>query len=547
MFGFSQGSSWGKLPPALANGRWIARVEWALAILVSVMVIALIIVRITCAGAMWRDQCGTTQLALMPLGELLDKFHHQTLPPLLPLIYRLYLKVVGIAEPVLHAFRLNGAIGLIVAAWIGARMNAKQAPLFFLTLFGLNSFFLYWAGYALTAASIAPVLFIGAGVILQPSRGRILGLGGAALISAQLLINNLLLVVIVMISGILACLIRPAYKLALVFTGVLIVCVISDLYYLHVYAAADWRIVLKQPTTFASLWPEIRAVFGEPQAIMLYLWSFIFAAGLAAAAWALSGAWRRGDWPRSRLSILVILTALLAPIAYCLSFVLNANIGVEARHFLPMVAILAAGFDIVVAHFASHRWIRLARIALTAVALFVMPFASWPMLTQRQTNIDIVARKLEQEAGRNDLIVVNPWSLGISFQWYYHGAARWLTLPNISDHQIHRYDLLKEKMMSASPIEDVKREIGATLQRGHRVWVVGSLYPPDQPGLPLFPFPAPDPDFGWQHMIYREAWAQQLRDFVARRAIKANCLINPSSNVYSFENVPLWVVEGESQ
>src|SRR5205823_1255094 len=109
------------------------------------------------------------------------------------------------------------------------------------------------------------------------------------------------------------------------------------------------------------------------------------------------------------------------------------------------------------------------RVALTMAALLVMPFASWQLLTQRQTNIDIIAHKLEQEAGPNDLIVVIPWSVGISFNWYYHGTARWLTLPNISDHQIHRYDLFKEKMMSPFPIDDVKREISATFDHGQRV------------------------------------------------------------------------------
>jgi hypothetical protein len=176
-----------------------------------------------------------------------------------------------------------------------------------------------------------------------------------------------------------------------------------------------------------------------------------------------------------------------------------------------------------------------------------MPFASWQTLTQRQTNIDIVAHKLEQEAVPGDLIVVNPWSLGISFNWYYHGSVRWLTLPNISDHRIHRYDLIKEKMMSAFPLEDVKRETSLTLHSGHRVWVVGRLFAKERRGLPIFPLPAPDPEFGWQHIIYREAWARQFRDFVTRTALRADCPITRTPNVYPLENVSLCVVEGERQ
>jgi len=498
------------------------------------------------AGAMWRDQCGTTQLALMPLGELLQKFHHQTLPPLLPLLYRLHLKLFGTANPSAQAFRLTAGVGLVVAVFISARMNGKQAPLLLLTLFGLNSVFLYWGGYALTAISIAVVLTLAAGLVLQPSRARALGLAIAAIISVQLLINNLLLVTVLTVSAIVACLVRSSYKWALVFASILIVCVVSDLAYLYIYAGADWRIVLKGQITFGWLWPEIRSAFGKPRSLTLCLWYAVFAATLLAALWRLIIGWRHGDTPRCRLSIFAILVGLLAPTAYCTSFLLS-GIGAESRHFLPMVAILTANFDVIIAHLANHLWIRLGRVALTVAALLVMPIASWQTLTERQTNIDIVAHRLEQEAGPNDLIIVDPWSFGISFNWYYHGAARWLTLPNISDHSIHRYDLIKEKMMSSFPLEDVKHETIAALRSGNRVWVVGALYRSGRLGAPLFPFPAPDPKFGWQHIIYRDAWTRQLRDFVARRAIKARCLIKPMPNVSPMENAPLWVIEGERQ
>lgn len=531
----------------LMSGRWIARAEWTLAVFLLVTIITLLIVRAIFAGAIWHDQSGTTQLALMPLSELLRKFDHQTLPPLLPLLYRLHLNIFGTANPSLQAFRLIAAAGLIVTVVISARINCNQSPLLLLALFGLDSVFLYWGAYTIGAISIAVVLSLATGLVLQPSRARALGLTIAALISVQLLINNLLLVAVLAISAIVACLLRSSFKLALLFASILVVCVLSDLFYLYVYAAADWRILLKGQLTFAALWPQIRGAFGEPPSFTLWLWSFVFAATFVLAIWRLIVAWRGSDVQRCRLSIYAILVAILAPTAYCVSFLLGGFIAVHSRHFLPMLAILAANFDVVIAHLASDSWIRLGRLALTLAALFVMPVASWHTLTQRQTNIDIVAHRLEQEARPSDLIIVNPWSLGISFNWYYHGAARWLTVPNISDHTIHRYDLLKEKQMSPFPLEDVKSEISATLHHGDRVWVVGMLYPADYPGLPLFPFPAPDPDFGWQHMVYRYAWARQLRDFVAKRAIKAECVIKPMPHVSSLENAELWVVEGESQ
>jgi len=84
-----------------------------------------------------------------------------------------------------------------------------------------------------------------------------------------------------------------------------------------------------------------------------------------------------------------------------------------------------------------------ARIRLAA--LIAAPFADWTAITERQTNIDIVARTVAARAASTDLIVVAPWQFGVTFQRYYRGPASWVTIPSIADHQVHRYDLIKSK------------------------------------------------------------------------------------------------------
>ncbi|HZR77765.1 MAG TPA: hypothetical protein VFA58_01075, partial [Chthoniobacterales bacterium] len=368
-----------------------------------------------------------------------------------------------------------------------------------------------------------------------------------ALVSVQLLINNLLLVAVLAVSATIACLISRSYKLALLFVAILIVCVLSDVIYLHIYAAADWRVLLKRTVTVGWLWPQMREVFGQPSWFMRSIWYFVFTATLCLAGWGFIVARRNRDAKRSRLAMFAVLVGVLTPITYCLAFVLSGIESAEARHFLPMLAMVAGNFDIVIAHLANFAPVRIARIALTAVALLVMPLGSWAQMTERQTNIDILAKTLEQEASANDLILVNPWSFGITFNWYYHGPARWMTVPNISDHRIHRYDLIKEKMVSSAPLDDIKAEVGKALHTGHRVWVVGTLFPLETPGWPLFPWRAPDPQFGWQHMVYREAWARQLRDFISARALQARRVLPAMPGVNPLENVSLWVVEGERE
>jgi hypothetical protein len=43
----------------------LKKIEWAIAILLSVTVLFFLVVRATHAGGLWRDECGTMQLAGM--------------------------------------------------------------------------------------------------------------------------------------------------------------------------------------------------------------------------------------------------------------------------------------------------------------------------------------------------------------------------------------------------------------------------------------------------------------------------------------------------
>jgi len=165
-------------------------------------------------------------------------------------------------------------------------------------------------------------------------------------------------------------------------------------------------------------------------------------------------------------------------------------------------------------------------------------------LVQRQTNIDLIAKTLEQTAGSADLIVVNPWQLGIPVQWYYRGNTPWLTLPQIDDHRIHRYDLLKQQMESPHAVVDVLQLAANTLQAGHNVWLVGGAS--FSPAKRLGPLPpAPQSRFGWDNLAYRTSWSEQLADVIQQNALNAKRVpVNSGWAVNPMENVPLVVASG---
>ena len=73
----------------------------------------------------------------------------------------------------------------------------------------------------------------------------------------------------------------------------------------------------------------------------------------------------------------------------------------------------------------------------------------------RMTNMDLIARSLSKAVNKKDLIVVNPWYCGISFQYYYSGAAPWTTLPALQDHSFHCYDTVIQLMMKPNQMATV--------------------------------------------------------------------------------------------
>lgn len=143
------------------------------------------------------------------------------------------------------------------------------------------------------------------------------------------------------------------------------------------------------------------------------------------------------------------------------------------------------------------------------------------------------------------MIVINPWYVGVSFDRYYHGAAAWNTVPPISSHALHRYDLVKDAMTVSSPIDPLLRTISDTLKGGHRVWIVGALPLQDTGQPPPGLAPAPYDPVGWSEAAYTMEWATEVGYFIQAHASKGESL-NPLTKqpVNSFEDISLLVLEG---
>jgi hypothetical protein len=166
----------------------------------------------------------------------------------------------------------------------------------------------------------------------------------------------------------------------------------------------------------------------------------------------------------------------------------------------------------------------------------------------RMTNVDLLARRTQALASRNDLIVLNIWFHGVTWRRYYNGATPWTAIPPLKFYRWQRPDLVKELMMEADqmvPIEPVDSAIGRTLRAGNRVFLVGDL-PVTTPGkIPLILPAAPMPGNQWPSSKYTDQWAFAVSYFLQQHAATLTLIpVDAPRRVNDFENLSLRVASG---
>jgi len=253
------------------------------------------------------------------------------------------------------------------------------------------------------------------------------------------------------------------------------------------------------------------------------------------------------DQQRDR-ALFFFVVLIVAPVVYFF-FLKHLSYLTRPWYYLALMALMGLAIDEGVALLAHRMNQNRPYLGLAALLFaFSLPPAVHVSKT-RFTNIDAVAAALRQRASAQDFILVNPWYYGVTFARYHESSVcPWETLPPMTFHLFHRYDLIKDNMVLAdqeAPVRAAVVRMAATLQAGHRVFLVGGLHFL-QPGQSAFKLPpAPYSQFGWVDGPYYESWSTQAASFIQKHAARAETipLISPSP-VSELENVPLIEVSG---
>ena len=531
----------------MIRANFLKRAEWTLSLLLSLTVLFLLALRLTHAGALWRDEVAVVNLARMAsVTEIAHYFQHEAFPVPFPLFVRAYTNVFGTSDRALRLFGFVAGIAVLAAIWSSARLIGRSPPLVALALLGLNTTFLFWGttvrGYGFGSALIILAFGLLASLLGEISTARVIVAALVSIAAVQCLVHNLALAAALTFSAALTSLIQRDSKRLIIFLGIFALCVVSFLPYLNAYSNS-WSQVVEFPVTARLLWNQFNFALGNPNPTLALFWHIAILFLLGAAIWKLYRlrSKRSPDW---NLLLFASLAAIAAAVAYC-EFLQTLSYLTRSWYFLALISFLAITFDCLATVLSAQNWIRIARLAFATIALVVLPINALSKILERQTNIDIVAQKISQDAKPADLIVIAPWQYGISFNRYYHGGTPRITLPSIADLRVHRYDLFREKMIAEHPIDDVLEKIRQTLASGNRVWIVGGIKLPPEGRAPRSLPSAPNSSAGWDNVAYSDAWMEQVSVFVREHSAQGQTVSLPSVGpVNPFEDVPLMVIGG---
>jgi len=526
--------------------------EWIAALLITAAIVVLHFYYWLHIGGLWRDEVNLVNLSG---SHSLAEMEKDSFPILMPLALHVWMAVgLGNSDLNLRLFGLLVGLGIVALLWVSRWKIRHAPPLLGLVLLGLNSTLIFF-GDSLRAYGLgslfALALTASAFLFLQkPSVSRMIWLALLAILSVQVLYHNAVLVAAICFGAWSVCWRRKDRPAALQILFVAIISAASLLPYLHNFissggAAAVFRTGVKLRRFFWSY----EDTLGYPLSGYIYVWALLALIIIACAAAALrrhsgAGAGNGEAFVEEDFRLFASVTLILIVVGFPVFF-WRAQMPMQSWYLLPFMASAVVCFDAALPVFSGL--LRAVYLALVVGTALLSTLTTANLLTRRFSDVNIYARELMANAAPRDYIVVSPWTCGITFDYYFKGVTPWDTLPPLSDHSIHRVDLVLAEMENTNAMAPVFGKISQTLQSGDRVWFLetaGMDIP--QPGTPmLHPLPPPPLKYsGWSESPYSAVWASQTLQFIADHSDKFKRFKYSSLDGFVIENMDVFVADG---
>jgi hypothetical protein len=532
----------------VSTRRWVwdrRKIEWLIGALITAAGVYLHWVNFRSAGALWRDEAGVVSIATLPTAhEMWSNIGHESCPILFPALVRAWSFSLGSSDEALRLFGFVVGASMLGAVWLNGWFFHRSAPLIAFGLLAVNPSVVRW-GDSLRAYGLASVLMLMTLAMVwrfarAPELKRWLAAAGAAVVSVQCLFQNSFLLLPVCAAAAVVRIRRQDFKNALAALAIGVPAALSLLPYRAIIREAlDWSVLSQIGFLPALMWTNLSLATAPTVHWLRWLWIALVVITMARCIKRVR-ILPNGTEDHTSSAALFGGTALIAGLISFFVFLWVAKMPTQVWYFLPLTTFAAVCIDAALANWPA-RW-QLWRCAFAILALLCLPGAR-ELISYRQTNMDLIAGVLHERADPRDLIVVHPWTFGVSFDRQYSSPTPWTTVPPLADHRFHRYDLFKAKMILENPAQSVCDQIAATLRAGNHVWLVGNI-PLSQTPPPEIQ-PAPNNPWGWLDDPYSDVWGAQVGYFVAMHATRGEVIPIQSPNpINPLENAQVVSVVG---
>jgi hypothetical protein len=543
--------------------------ETAVALIGTAFSAILLVLAAMNAGPLWRDETNTFNLAHMPsFRDIWHNLPFDSCPLLWPLLLRGW-GMVGLTHSDTGIRILGLGVGLffLTSLWLCQRWIGGREPTLSIALLGglPALIFLVGANRAYGLAGCLLVLSFGKiwRVLESPTKSRILSAGFICLLFSQCVYYDVIFLGAMLAGGALVAIRRQQWKKLWTMAGIGLVAGASLFVYLPAIFHQDSKYVSFWRSPFfdaATLWNGLGDALAARSSAnpdgangpQIWIWIGVLLIGIMIGvimqrtgvrqAPKPEVALKRGKPERSDLALFCVTSLVLGIIGY-FGFLLKLQFFMQPWYYVEILVLCAISVDGILGASwpALHPW-GFVRIGFLVVMMISNAGPAWAEAHTRRSNLDVVAAFLGRNALVGDLIVLQDAWEGITFNRYYRGQARWLSVPPIDSHEVHRIDLVMAEMTQPEAMSPVLDAMTNTLTTGHDVWLVGSIPIERSKDAPPGPTPLPPPPSEmptrWWGGSYMYWWNQQVATFLLDHAEqgKAETIATPGP-VNHFEDV----------
>jgi hypothetical protein len=554
----NRGQSPASTDPVSARPLYAMRIiEWMLLGIFCLILLYLHVVLYQNAGAFWRDEASSIQLAKSSsLSEMWTMLTTDSAPPLFAVLLRTWIIAgPGGSDEGIRLFGTLIALGLVASVFVSSYLLTRGVPLLAVSLTAMNIIIFYFGSsirsYGLAALLIVLCFTAIWKVVRSPTALNCIAALILAILSVYCNYHNCYLLFGIGIAGAIACAVCRLWKRSLL---VLTICFITMLSMLALLPVIIENRDIEMVTTISSDLSAVVLIFVE--AFTLGEFKLYVFRGLALLSAFVFLPYLYLSEKRSRTDCqtpsvyLYSLIVLIAGTAGGITFLYTSRMFPCLWHFIPFAALAAVIVEIGVFFPRPNVWLSgvKAALAVAIVGVSVMPI--WYTAGLRRTNLDLACNILAEKAAPNDLILVNLrlYWLSPGFDLLYHGQVPWTTIPILPDDRFSRlapWMRIKEIMETPDAIKPTLDKIESTLRLGNRVWIVGAIQLPPIGAPPKRLPPAPLPDSGWNCIPYTENWSSEVAHFLMENVEQLiKCDIPSKQPVSTLEDVQLFYAHG---